>query len=519
VIGTVLDGRYRILKKLGEGGMGEVYLAEHVNLGRREALKILHAALAGEGHFVSRFRREARATNRLQHPNIVSVYDFGQLPDGRFFLTIEFADGLRLDEVLSRQGRLPVPRALHVLHQLADAVDHAHTAGVVHRDLKPANMILVEHRGQVDVLKVLDFGLAKIMVPDQPETFATRRGAVFGTAEYMAPEQCAGDGADARSDLYAVGCIAFELLTGELPFSGRAMQLMHAHVTQPADAPSKRRPEAGIPPALDALVLRCLDKVPDRRFQTGRDLATALAAVPGFPRKKTTSEPRQPTASAGGRKKIFDTIRETPAARTKIGAHTADAVRVRFSLEEAKKGLHEALLALGEALLDGGEKDVQLLVGVVGLKEAADDLAQITAEQAALDTRATEAEQAAREREAGVRFSIGELRFARGDAGARGEAVADYDVQIDALERRLARLRAEVEHELGAITDRAITLAAAKADKQEMLDRRYAAFERVVEECLGRGPRSPELEALRHRLQGVREVVMAAELQAGRGRP
>ncbi|MBI5481290.1 MAG: serine/threonine protein kinase, partial [Deltaproteobacteria bacterium] len=190
MIGTVLDGRYRILKKLGEGGMGEVYLAEHRALGRQEALKILQAELATEREFVSRFRREARATNRVQHPNIIGVYDFGQVPDGRFYLTMEYAEGERLDALLRRVGPLPVSRALGILVQLADAVGHAHGAGVVHRDLKPENMILVEHRGRPDVLKVLDFGIAKIVAPDAPEdddppessrTALTNAGTVVGT--------------------------------------------------------------------------------------------------------------------------------------------------------------------------------------------------------------------------------------------------------------------------------------------------------------------------------------------------
>src|SRR5258706_1829378 len=166
MIGTFVDSRYCILRKLGEGAMGEVYLAEHVNLGRKEALKIIRPAHASDPEFVARFRREARATNRVQHPNIVSVYDFSQLPDGRLLLCMEYADGVGLDSVLGEKQRLPLPRAVHVLHQLADAVAHAHACGVVHRDLKPENLILVEHRGRSDVLKVLDFGIAKIVAQD-----------------------------------------------------------------------------------------------------------------------------------------------------------------------------------------------------------------------------------------------------------------------------------------------------------------------------------------------------------------
>ncbi|HTM18923.1 MAG TPA: serine/threonine-protein kinase, partial [Kofleriaceae bacterium] len=284
MIGRELQKRYRVLEKLGEGAMGEVYLVEHLGLRRQEAMKVLHAALGDAPDVVARFRREARASNRLEHGNIVGTHDFGRLPDGRFYLTLEYADGEALDMLLRRSGRFPIPRALHVLAQLADAVDHAHSRGVIHRDLKPANMILVERRGHADVLKVLDFGIAKIIAPDYTETVAaTADGQVFGTPAYMAPEQVNGPGRDPRIDLYAIGCIAHELVTGDPPFTGKTIEVMNAHLTRPPTRPSERRREAGIPAELDAIVLRCLEKDPDRRFQTAREILTALRQVPGFP--------------------------------------------------------------------------------------------------------------------------------------------------------------------------------------------------------------------------------------------
>src|SRR5262245_51248111 len=185
MVGSLLDGRFRILRKLGEGSMGEVYLAEHVRLHRREALKVLLPQFEPHPAFLSRFRREARAVNRLQHPHIVTIYDYGQLPNGRFYLSMEYAEGARLDEVLRRLGPLPGGRALNVLCQLADAVDHAHTRGVLHRDVKPANLVLLPD--QPEQIKVLDFGLAKILHDERDLRKVTVRGSVFGMPAYMSP--------------------------------------------------------------------------------------------------------------------------------------------------------------------------------------------------------------------------------------------------------------------------------------------------------------------------------------------
>jgi serine/threonine-protein kinase len=275
MIGQILDERYRILKKLGQGGMGEVYLAEHLHLVRREALKVLHPSLAKQPEFVSRFRREARAINRLQHPNIVTVHNFGQLPDGRFYLAMEYAEGESLANLIDERGPLDIHRALDVLEQLADAIDHAHTRGVVHRDLKPDNLLLVDRPGRPDHLKVLDFGIAKIVAADYLESLrATPQGEVFGTVDYMAPEQLTGSATDPRSDLYAVGCIAYELFTGKPPFVGRSVEVVNQHLRAKPEPPSAQRAE--VTPAMDALVLRCIEKQPKRRFQSGGELRDAI---------------------------------------------------------------------------------------------------------------------------------------------------------------------------------------------------------------------------------------------------
>ncbi len=275
---------YRIIRKLGEGGMGEVYLAHHTVLDRPEALKILLPSLAVESEFVSRFRREAQALNRLQHPNIVSVYDSGQLPDGRLYLATEYVEGTRLDRVVrAAQGSLPVERVLNILVQLADAIDHAHRCGVIHRDLKLSNLILVSAPGNAEVLKVLDFGIAKITAHDYEESHVvSREGVVFGTPAYLAPECWQGDTSNPALDIYASGCLAYKMLVGRPPFRGSQLALMHAHLTEQAQPPGERSPESSIPPELDAVIMRCLEKQPAHRFATAADLRVALEQVPGY---------------------------------------------------------------------------------------------------------------------------------------------------------------------------------------------------------------------------------------------
>src|SRR5689334_5441662 len=254
--------------------MGEVYLAEHLALGRKEAIKILKASLAVDKQFVSRFRREARAVNRLRHPNIIAVYDFGQLNDNRFYLSMEYAEGQSVFEVLHENGFLPVPRVLHILGQLAYAVHHAHSRGVVHRDLKPDNLILV---GEDDTLKVLDFGVAKIVASDHAESMAlSNTNLVWGSPRYMAPERVRGVGDDPRSDIYAIGVIGFELLVGSPPFEGTSDEVIRGHLKRQPEAPSAWRPHFGIPPELDALILRCMEKKPDDRFPGAADVFAAL---------------------------------------------------------------------------------------------------------------------------------------------------------------------------------------------------------------------------------------------------
>ena len=359
MIGTILHDRWRILAELGKGGMGEVWLAEHLELKRKEAIKILMPGLAGDPQFVSRFRREARAVNRLRHPNIIAVYDFGQLPDGRFYLSMEYADGESVYRLVKRDDHFEVPRALHVLGQLAYAVHHAHSRGVVHRDLKPDNLILV---GPDETLKVLDFGVAKIVASDHNESMAlSSNNLVWGSPRYMAPERVRGVGDDPRSDIYALGCIAFELLIGSAPFTGTSDDVIKAHLKTTPDAPSTWRPSLGIPPELDAVILKCLEKKPDKRFQTAADLFAAITKVPGYPTGK--AEPRR---------------RFVPVPR-----RSAELVQDGAPRDPAN--MRGALRMLAEAMIQAGATDMRLLSGTAALRDHEQSLRGLEAAQGALE--------------------------------------------------------------------------------------------------------------------------------------
>ncbi|HET7040152.1 MAG TPA: serine/threonine-protein kinase, partial [Gemmatimonadales bacterium] len=197
LIDSVIADRYHIVKKLGEGGMGAVYLGEHVKMGRKSAIKVMSSSMAGDPEAIARFNREAANAARINHPNVCAIYDFGDTPDGLIYLAMEFIEGESLGDVLDREGTLPPARAVSVLRQTADALQAAHDLGIVHRDLKPDNIMLSRGRGGADVVKVVDFGIAKAMSGEQGQQ-VTRTGLVVGTPEYMSPEQLSGDVLDGR---------------------------------------------------------------------------------------------------------------------------------------------------------------------------------------------------------------------------------------------------------------------------------------------------------------------------------
>ena len=271
--GTEIAGRYRILSLIGEGGIGAVYRAEHMQLRKIFALKVLQAHNVVRPDIAARFEREAIAAGRIDHPNVVPATDFGKLPDGSFFLILEFVKGRTLRDELSA-GAMQPSRALGIMRGVIAGVRAAHEKGVVHRDLKPENIMLVDRDGNRDFVKLLDFGIARVDSASEGGPQLTAVGAMLGTPQYMSPEQILGHAIDARTDLYSLGVIFFELLTGSCPFSGNLAALLEQHVNSPP-------PE--LPPALAAeaprvaeIVSVLLSKDPKKRFQTAKELAAAI---------------------------------------------------------------------------------------------------------------------------------------------------------------------------------------------------------------------------------------------------
>jgi serine/threonine-protein kinase len=267
-------GQYQLKERLGAGGMGEVYLAEHRLLKRPCAIKLIRPDSGGDLQMLRRFEREVQATSQLTHPNTVAIYDYGHAEDGTFYYVMEYLPGLDLDDLVTYYGPLPPARVVHFLRQLCGALQEAHVVGLVHRDIKPGNVLVCRHGGLHDVAKLLDFGLVRAggASGDDPSRL-TAKGAVLGTPAYMAPEQARGaEAVDARSDLYSLGALGYFLLAGRPPFEGgTALEVMLAHVQEPVP------PLANAPADLEAVLRRCLAKAPAERFPGAGSLDEALA--------------------------------------------------------------------------------------------------------------------------------------------------------------------------------------------------------------------------------------------------
>jgi eukaryotic-like serine/threonine-protein kinase len=282
LIGTLAANRYKVQKRLGEGGMGEVYMAEHVAIEKRIALKVLRLEYSQKSEVVARFLQEAKSASRIKHPNVVDVFDFGQLQDGRFFLALEFLNGNDLAEELRQQGLLPPGRIIPIMLQVCRALSAAHASGVVHRDLKPENIFLNRTDDGEESVKLVDFGIAQMR--DIGDAGAknprlTKAGTIFGTPEYMAPEQAGGKDTDLRSDVYAIGIILYELFAGTVPFVGTT--LVHTLTMHLSEAPKPVSSHGRkVSAELEAVIAKAIAKSPSDRFQTIGALADALLACP-----------------------------------------------------------------------------------------------------------------------------------------------------------------------------------------------------------------------------------------------
>jgi serine/threonine-protein kinase len=368
MIGRIL-GSYTIVERLGAGGMGEVYLARHRRIDRPAAIKLLLPALSRDPDIVNRFFNEARATSLIPHPGIVQIYDCDVFED-RAYIVMEYLQGANLSAALARRGAFDLGMAAWIVGQLADALAAAHAKGIVHRDLKPENVFLAQDplRPETTVVKILDFGIAKLSDRSGP-TSHTRTGSILGTPVYMSPEQCRGiTSVDHRADIYALGGILFELLTGRPPFVKEAPgDLLIAHVSEPPPLPSSLA--RAVPPEMDRLIMRMLAKSPEDRppamDAVARELAPfRTAGEPAVPNLTLKMEPplEQVSASAGGTRLLPETERERSKATSTLGMSAAEVVREppaparRMGRWWALGGLAAAALTVALFLRPAGER-------------------------------------------------------------------------------------------------------------------------------------------------------------------
>ena len=285
LVGSIIGERYHVLKKLGEGGMGQVYLAEHVKMGRKSAVKVMNPGMVHDADAISRFNREAANASRINHPNVAGIYDFGETSDGLIYLAMEFIEGESLTSLVEKNGALTPIRAADIAKQAADGLAVAHDMGIVHRDLKPDNIMIARNRDGSDCVKVVDFGIAKAAGAENQKV--TKTGLVVGTPEYMSPEQLAGDKLDGRSDIYSLALVAFNMLTGKLPFEGEtAQESMIMRLTDEPKSLATMKPDTTWSPEVQAVMGKALQRRTADRYQKAADFGVALwQAVERMPKK------------------------------------------------------------------------------------------------------------------------------------------------------------------------------------------------------------------------------------------
>jgi hypothetical protein len=340
-IGDILDSRYRITGVLGSGGMGCVYLAEHVAIQRPLALKLLHPDVGEIDEVTKRFEREAFAIGRVDHPNCVNVSDFGKLDDGTFYMVLELLNGVLLFDLLERQERLAWERALHIGRHVLSALEYAHGAGIIHRDIKPENVILVEQDDDPDFAKILDFGIAKLLDDVRPETDTgslnndaklTQHGVTIGTPTYIAPEQAYGQPIDGRADLYSLSIMLYEMIAGVPPFDADDVgSLLRMHVSAPVPRFSDVAPDVNVPEAVEALIRHGLKKNADNRIGSAREYIDRIDQI----------VPRE-TAGGSGLREIPSIV--VDGVRGALGPAVARAMTKRKS---PKHLIAAALLVMG----------------------------------------------------------------------------------------------------------------------------------------------------------------------------
>ena len=357
LVGSIINKSYHVLRKLGEGGMGTVYLAEHVKMGRKSAVKVMNPGMVNDADAISRFNREASNASKISHPNVAAVYDFGETEDGLIFLAMEFVEGPSLTSVIKELGALPPARAANIARQAADALAVAHEMGIVHRDLKPDNIMLAKNRDGTDCVKVVDFGIAKAANNEAQKV--TKTGLVVGTPEYMSPEQLAGDNLDGRSDTYSLGLVAFNMLTGKLPFPAETVQ--ESMIMRLTDRPrplSEMKSDVQWSPQIQSVLDKALERDLKLRYQTsgefGRDFFRAVTGMRGSLKTSVIGAASLPPTSVRSDHAHIGATHPIPATRVSTSTPSHSHAPVPAEKSKSNRPMIAAIAAVAVLAVGGG---------------------------------------------------------------------------------------------------------------------------------------------------------------------
>ena len=435
-MGIKLGEKLTIAKLVGKGRLGDVFAGVHPVLARRFAIRVFRPPLVQEARVKQRLRHMVREASTVEHHNVVSLVDFGQLPDGRCYLTSDYVRGVPLTKVLTQVNRLPVPRALGLLIQLAEALGAAHRARVVHGDIKPNNIIMVERQDQTQHLWLTDIKLTQAVAPDFDSARPLRHLTVHSTPDYLAPELIKGRRLDERVDVYAFGALAYRLLTGEPPFVGTPKEVVLAHRTREPVPPSRRVGAAGIPQDLDAVILRCLQKHPSDRFESTEPVAHMLRTILGgveVARREvrdmsTIQIPRMPEQE--------EPLPESPARLRQL--------------------FFDSIQALAHYCVAHGQGSEELEAELAALSQVSQEAHSVASQGESTENRFEDVRQQLRERESTLRYAIIDLNLTRTDLqtpGGEQRSMADVEFQITELERSLGALEQQRVKQFATLKD------------------------------------------------------------------
>jgi serine/threonine protein kinase len=425
ILNTKVGTPLTIAKRIGRGRLGVVYAGVHPILARRFAIKVLRPSLTRDDDVQRRLRHMIRETSTVEHPGLVHLIDFGQLEDGTTYVVMDFVRGIQLTKVLTRDGPFPVERAIPLIIQLADALEAAHRVRVVHGDVKPNNIMLVEQSSGGELLRLHDVGLTLALADKSSSDDPLGHLRIYSTFDYLSPEQITNSRVDGRADIYAFGAVAYRILTGEPPFVGDAEEVMLGHRTREPVPPSRRVGAHEVPPEVDVIILRCLEKLPEDRFKSMDEVSHELKAL--LPRSVPTPFEEEETT---GRWKLPPELELAEEPLPEAPAR----LRQMFT---------DTLLELADLVAKEGAANEELLFEMTSLRQLRDDAASTAAQSAVTENRFEDIRRELRERESTLRYAIIDLNLARSDAVDRNATeteLEEQDFQIAELERSLTEL-------------------------------------------------------------------------------